>query len=313
VVQNKLPLKQYIHSLGFGLVGFTKSKVLDKEAAQLESWLNNNYQGEMTYMERYFDMRIDPSKLLPGTKSIIVLGLNYYQEQKKQSEDHPNISMYAYGKDYHKVIRTKTKEIIKWMKLQYGDITARSFVDSGPVLERSWAREAGISWSAKNTLSIHPKIGSYFFLSCILTDLEFEYDHPIKDYCGTCRKCIDACPTEAIHHDGYLLDASKCISYLTIELRKEIPDEFQGKMNDWIFGCDICQQVCPWNRFSKKTQEEDFKELNQLTEKKYEDWLEMNESEFDRLFKDSPLKRPKLEGIKRNIRFAMEGQNDHPD
>lgn len=285
------------------MVGFAKTKVLDKEAIQLEQWLNNKYHGEMTYMERYFDLRIDPSKLLPGTKTIIVLGLNYFQEQKKKSEDHPNISMYAYGKDYHTVIRNKTNDIIDWMKLQYGDMLARSFVDSGPVMERAWAKEAGLAWSAKNTLSIHPKTGSYFFLSCVLTDLEFEYDHPINDYCGTCRKCIDACPTEAFHPEGYILDASKCISYLTIELRKEIPDKFKGKMKDWIFGCDICQQVCPWNRFSTKTQESEFKEIDGLSEKKFEDWMSMSDAEFSSIFKDSPIKRTKLEGIKRNIRF----------
>jgi epoxyqueuosine reductase len=304
MIQDKIPLKQYIQSLGFELVGFSKSKVLDKEAKHLEHWLNQNYHGEMTYMERYFDLRIDPSKLLAGTKTIIVLGLNYYQEQKKQIEEHPNISVYAYGEDYHKVIRKKTKDIIRWMKMAYGDINARSFVDSGPVMERVWAKEAGLTWSAKNTLSIHPKMGSYFFLSCILTDLEFEYDHPIKDYCGTCRKCIDACPTDAFHHEGYLLDASKCISYITIELKKEIPDEFEGKMNNWIFGCDICQVVCPWNRFSNKSSESKFYEKNGITDLKNEDWLNMNEDEFKTLFTDSPLKRTGLEGIKRNIRFV---------
>ncbi len=304
MIHDKIPLKQYIQSLGFELVGFAKSKVLDKEARLLEQWLNKDYHGEMTYMERYFDLRIDPSKLLPGTKTIMALGLNYYQEQKKQTDEHPNISVYAYGEDYHKVIRKKTKEIIRWMKKEYGDITARSFVDSGPVLERAWAAESGLSWSAKNTLSIHPKMGSYFFLSCILTDLEFEYDHPIKDYCGSCRKCIDACPTEAFHKEGYLLDASKCISYLTIELRNEIPDEFQGKMNNWIFGCDICQQVCPWNRFSSKTRESKFEDHKGLGELKYPDWLNMKEEEFKSLFQDSPLNRTGLEGIKRNIRVA---------
>ncbi len=304
MIKDKIPLKQYIQSLGFELVGFAKSRVLEKEGDQLEQWLNNNYHGEMTYMERYFDLRIDPSKLFPGTKTIIALGLNYYQEQKKESVEHPNISMYAYGEDYHNVIRKKTNSIIQWMKSQYGDINARSFVDSGPVMERVWANESGIAWSAKNTLSIHPKTGSYFFLCCILTDLEFEYDHPIKDYCGTCRKCIDACPTEAFHPEGHILDASKCISYLTIELRKEIPDEFQGKMKDWIFGCDICQQVCPWNRFSSKTSEASFTEIDGLSQRKFEDWLNLDESDFNLLFKDSPIKRSRLEGIKRNIRFV---------
>ncbi len=304
MLKDKAPLKNFIHSLGFEWVGFAKSKPLDQEARQLEQWLHNNYQGEMSYMERYFDLRIDPSKVLPGTKSIIVLGINYYQEQKKISDDHPNISMYAYGKDYHKVIRKKTKEIIRWMKLNYGDVLARSFVDSGPVLERAWAREAGISWSAKNTLSINPKTGSYFFLSCLFTDIEFDYDHPIKDFCGTCRKCIDACPTQAFHTDGYLLDASKCISYLTIELRKEIPDKFKGQMNDWIFGCDICQQVCPWNRFSSNTREKQFDETNHISSLSFENWLDMTEEEFHFLFGETPLKRTKLEGIQRNIRFV---------
>ncbi len=303
MVSQKDELIKYIRNLGFDWIGFAKSKVLDKEAVLLENWLNQNYHGEMNYLERYFDMRIDPDKLVPGTNSIIVLGINYYQDQSKKSDEHPNISNYAYGKDYHQVIRSKTKDLIQWMRSYYGDIIARSFVDSGPVMERVWANEAGLSWSGKNTLSINPKSGSYFFLSCILTDLKFEYDHQIKDYCGTCRRCIDACPTDAFHADGYVLDASKCISYLTIELKNNIPESFHGKMNDWIFGCDICQQVCPWNRFSTKTKETDFEELNEITNLTYTDWLDLREDSFQQLFKNSPLKRAKLEGIKKNIRF----------
>ncbi|MBK8483211.1 MAG: tRNA epoxyqueuosine(34) reductase QueG [Saprospiraceae bacterium] len=296
-------LKKFAKQLGFDKVGVVKSRQLEDEARKLEHWLHQNYHGEMSYLERYFDFRIDPNKLIPGTKSILVFSLNYFQKVEEISDDRPKISMYAIGKDYHKVIRTKTKALIRWMKSEFGDIQARAFVDSGPVLERVWAHEAGIAWTGKNTLSIHPKSGSYFFLACILTDLEFEYDQPIKDYCGTCRKCIDACPTQAFHSNGYLLDASKCISYLTIELKNAIPDTFHGKMENWIFGCDICQQVCPWNRFSTNTDEEEFVNSKNPGTITSLEWLEMNESEFQYRFNNSALKRTGLKGIQRNIRF----------
>lgn len=296
-------LKEFALSIGFEHIGVCESKKLDQEARQLESWLNKNYHGQMSYLERYFDLRIDPSKLLPGTKSIIVLSVNYFQEDLNFEDHHAKVSRYAQGEDYHRVIKRKAKEIIHWMKEHYGDITARAFVDSGPVMERVWAHASGIAWSGKNTLSINPKSGSYFFLCCILTDLVFEYDAPIKDYCGTCRKCIDACPTDAFSKEGYLMDASKCISYLNIELKENIPVEFKGQMNNWIFGCDICQEVCPWNRFSKQTKIKEFEDQQNLRSMDFEEWLSMNEEEFNKIFAFSALKRKGLKGIQNTIEF----------
>lgn len=300
---DKKPLSDFICSLGFFHVGYARARYLEEESDRLENWLNQSYQGEMNYLERYFDFRLDPQKLMPGCKTIIVLAMNYFQEPRTATENQSKISIYALGKDYHKIIRSKTKTIIQWMRQQYGDIAARAFVDSGPVLERVWAKESGISWTGKNTLSINPKTGSYFFLSCILTDIEFDADAPIKEFCGTCKKCIDACPTQAIHEDGFLLDASKCISYLTIELKSQIPEEFKGKMDDWIFGCDVCQDVCPWNRFSRQTNVEDLLLTESLQQHTDSDFLKMNEEVFQDMFSQSALKRTGLAGIQRNIRF----------
>lgn len=294
-------LKTEITRLGFQSIGVSKVRILDDEARKLESWLNQNYHGDMSYMERYFDLRIDPSKLMPGCKSVIVLSMNYYQED--QSQDKAKISRYAYGDDYHKVLKKKAKEIHNWMREKYGDIQFRAFVDSAPIMERVWAEKSGLSWNGKNTLSISPQIGSYYFLMCILTDLKFEETQAIKDYCGTCRKCIEACPTEAIHPEGYLLDASKCISYLTIELRKNIPEEFESKMSNWIFGCDICQEVCPWNRFAKVTQEKDFEARKEILSLEVEEWLEITDQKWKELSKNSALKRTGIEGIRRNVAF----------
>ncbi len=300
---DKSQLVQFIRQQGFFHVGFAKARYLEEESSRLEQWLNQSYQGEMTYLERYFDFRLDPQKLLPGCKSVIVLGLNYFQEQRPIGQTQSKISIYALGMDYHKLIRKKTKHIIQWMQQHYGSIHARAFVDSGPVMERVWAKEAGISWSGKNTLSIHPKTGSYFFLSCILTDLEFESDQAIKDYCGSCRKCIDACPTQAIHPNGYLLDASKCISYLTIELKSKIPEAFKGQTESWIFGCDICQEVCPWNRFSQQTSEPDLLANASVKHMTDQDFLDMTEDTFQEIFKQSAIKRTGLKGMQRNILF----------
>ncbi|MBK7358012.1 MAG: tRNA epoxyqueuosine(34) reductase QueG [Saprospiraceae bacterium] len=302
---DKKPLIDFINSFGFFHVGFARARYLEEESDRLEKWLNQSYQGEMNYLERYFDFRLDPQKLMPGCKTIIVLAMNYFQEPGATNENQSKISMYALGQDYHKVIRSKTKAIIQWMRHQYGDIAARAFVDSGPVLERVWAKESGISWTGKNTLSINPKTGSYFFLSCILTDLEFEADTPIKEYCGTCKKCIDACPTQAIHENGFLLDASKCISYLTIELKSQIPEEFKGKMDDWIFGCDVCQDVCPWNRFSRQTDVEDLWISDAMKKRSDQMFMEMNEDDFNQLFNQSAIKRTGLKGLQRNIRFIQ--------
>ncbi len=257
----------------------------------------------MSYMAQHFDLRIDPRKLFPPAKSVIVLAYNYYQQHIRKSDDHPKISVYAYGRDYHRVVKKKCKELIAWLKSEIGDVQARAYVDSAPIMEREWARRSGIAWSGKNTLSIHPRRGSYFFLACILTDIEFDYDHPIKDFCGTCNRCIEACPTEALHPQGYFLDASKCISYLTIEHKGSIDSSFDGQMQDWIFGCDICQQVCPWNRFSEKTSESAFEPVAGLLDLTIADWQELDAVAFNNQFKGTPLMRTKIEGMRRNAAF----------
>lgn len=294
-------LRQEINRLGFQSMGVAKAQRLTKEAQQLEDWLNKGYHGEMSYMERYFDLRIDPEKLMPGTKSILVLGMNYYQSSKNNEQ--VKIARYAYGDDYHKVLRKKSKELNQWMKSKYGDIQFRAFVDSAPVMERVWAEKSGLAWSGKNTLSISPGIGSYYFLMCVFTDVEFEMTDPIKDYCGTCRRCIEACPTEAISSSGYLLDASKCISYLTIELKNQIPESFKDQMEGWAFGCDICQEVCPWNRFSQDTEIQEFKYRENLLNLNIDDWINLLPKQWEEITKKSAIRRTGLEGMKRNARF----------
>ncbi|HRG33584.1 MAG: tRNA epoxyqueuosine(34) reductase QueG [Saprospiraceae bacterium] len=300
---NKSLLHEKALQLGFDQIGIVKAQKLDKESKQLEEWLNKNYHGEMHYMERYFDLRTDPTLLLPGCKSVIVLSMNYDQPTQESKPNKPKISKYAFGKDYHKVMKKQCKKLIAYLKVLYGDIQIRAFVDSGPIMERIWAEKAGIGWNGKNTLNINPKKGSYYFLSCILTDLEFEYSQSIRDHCGTCKRCIDACPTGAIHQDGYLLDASKCISYLTIELRNAIPEEFRPKMENWIFGCDICQEVCPWNRFSVPSKVEDFKPNQDLLDLTLSEWLEISDETWDKLSFESPIKRAGKGNFQRNIRF----------
>ncbi|MFZ1677185.1 MAG: tRNA epoxyqueuosine(34) reductase QueG, partial [Saprospiraceae bacterium] len=327
---------------GFMGVGISKAERLDDEAKQLEGWLSKGYHGDMAYMANHFEMRVDPTKLVPGAKSVVSLMYNYYPGecpseisdsdneknklwkermsdtgyrmpdstqkesiQKSLSVDSFKISKYAYGEDYHKVVRRKLKELVAELKKEVGDFHGRVFVDSAPVMERDWAKRSGQGWIGKNTLLIHPKKGSYFFLAEIILDVELDYDHPIRDHCGTCTKCIDACPTEAISPAGYILDGSKCISYLTIELKSKIPDEFKGKMEDWIFGCDICQEVCPWNRFSKPHHEPAFEMDDRLKEYKKQDWLELTAEVFDSIFEKSPVKRTGFEGLKRNIGFVQ--------
>jgi len=297
------PFIELAQSIGFESVGIVQAQRLEKEALQLEQWLANGFHGEMTYMERYFDLRIDPTKLLEGCKSVIMMTLNYDQPLIHLSEDHPKVSKYAYGQDYHRVIKDKCELLLHSMRELYGDVTIRAFVDSGPIMERVWAEKSGLGWNGKNTLTINPKKGSYFFLACILVDLEFEYTTPIKDHCGTCKKCIEACPTQAIHPDGYLLDASKCISYLTIELKNSIPEGFKDKMNGWAFGCDICQEVCPWNRFSKPTEVIEFQPNLDMLQLTKSDWLEMNDETWKKISRNSPIKRTKREGMMKNIKF----------
>jgi len=305
-------IKQTARALGFQHCGIVQATRLDKEARQLEDWLNRGYQGQMSYMERYFDLRVDPDKFLPGARAVIMMSMNYQTELEVRF---PKISRYAAGKDYHQVIRKKSKEFIRILKERYGEISIRAFVDSAPVMERVWAEKAGLGWNGRNTLTIHPRNGSWFFLTGLMTDLEFDhYDDPIRDHCGSCRRCIDACPTDAIHPDGYLLDASRCISYLTIELKEAIPSEFTDKMEGWAYGCDICQEVCPWNRFAQNTHEPDFQPQVDIHELSAEEWLHLSEETWNKISAKSPLKRAGLEKMKKNIRTLMSPhQNNEAD
>ncbi|NJN24841.1 MAG: tRNA epoxyqueuosine(34) reductase QueG [Cyclobacteriaceae bacterium] len=294
-------IRQEAASLGFDFCGIAKAEKLEEEEAKLENWLNRGYHGKMGYMENHFDMRLDPTKLVPGARSVISLLYNYYPEEQTTGEKH-KISRYAYGKDYHFVIKDKLKTMLHNLRSRIGDIDGRVFVDSAPVMERQWAARSGLGWQGKHTLLINKSRGSYFFLAELIIDLELEYDGPIKDYCGTCRKCIDACPTEAIL-EGKTLDASRCISYLTIELREAIPLEFKGKTEDWVFGCDICQEVCPWNRFARAHREPAFEKTEGVKKIQAGAWSEISEEVFGKVFKDSPIKRTKYQGMDRNIHF----------
>ncbi len=296
-------LKARAYELGFEFVGVSKAEFMEEEARRLEEWLNKGYHGQMAYMGNHFEKRVDPTKLVPGAKTVVSLMYNYHTEAEQSDPKAPKISKYAHGKDYHFVLKRKLKTLLQLIRENIGEVSGRCFVDSAPVLERDWARRSGIGWVGKNTLLIHPKRGSYFFLAELIIDLELEPDGPIKDYCGTCRRCIDACPTDAIADNGYWVDGSKCISYLTIELKEAIPEEFKGKMDNWIFGCDICQEVCPWNRFSKRHEEPEFEPHPKLLEMTKNDWEELTEEVFRTVFKGSAVKRTKYKGLKRNIRF----------
>ena len=295
-------LKREAKSLGFLSCGISKAVFLEEEATKLENWLNDGKHGEMKYMENHFDMRLDPRKLVPGAKSVISLSYNYFNDNLQNDKDAPKISKYAYGNDYHVVIRKKLKILFKELKKKIGDINGRVFVDSAPVMEKPWAAKSGLGWIGKNTNLISQKIGSYYFLAEIIVDLEFEYDTPATDHCGSCTACIDSCPTGALDIP-YQIDASKCISYLTIELRDEIPSDFNGKMDNWAFGCDVCQDVCPWNRFSRKHNEPLFNPNQEIMEMEKKDWEELTEETFEVIFKNSAVKRTKYKGLKRNISF----------
>ena len=289
--------------LGFDFVGFARAERLDDEARRLEKWLNAGAHGSMAYMENHFEMRVDPRKLVPGAKTVICLAHSYFQEEKQADPDAPKLASYAFGQDYHQVLKEKLRHLLDFMRREIGEIDGRCFVDSAPVMEREWALRAGLGWNGKNTLTINPKRGSYFFLAEIICDLELPPDDPIRDHCGTCRRCIEACPTAAISPEGYFLDASKCISYLTIELKEEIPAEFSSKMDNWMFGCDVCQEVCPWNRFSKKTEEPKFAPHPDLLGMRRQDWVEITEEVFQKIFQKSAVKRAKFTGLKRNLGF----------
>ncbi|MGN6340137.1 MAG: tRNA epoxyqueuosine(34) reductase QueG [Ginsengibacter sp.] len=296
-------VKQTAAQLGFDYCGIAKAEKLNDEARRLESWLNKGFNGSMSYMNNYFDLRIDPSKLVPGAKSVITLLLNYFPDEQ-QKTGVPRVSKYAYGKDYHEVIREKLKNFLKTLQQNIGEINGRGFTDSAPVLERSWAVKSGLGWVGKNGNLITKNQGSFFFIATLITDLELEPDDPFaKDYCGTCTKCIDSCPTEAILPNK-VIDGSRCISYFTIELKDMlIPTDMKGKFENNMFGCDICQDVCPWNRFSKPTNEAEFTPLNEVLNFSKNDWEELTEESFKIIFRKSPLKRSKFEGIKRNLKF----------
>ena len=298
-------IKETAAGLGFDFCGIAQALPLDEDARRLEVWLNKGMHGKMQYMENHFDMRVDPSKLVPGAKSVITLMKNYFPSEK-QDADSPKISKYAFGHDYHDVIREKLKAFIDLIKKNIGDINGRGFVDSAPILERTWAQKSGLGWVGKNGNLITKQSGSFYFIATLITDLELNYDDPFaKDYCGTCTKCIDACPTDAILGNK-VIDGSKCISYFTIELKDALlPDEMKNKFQNWIFGCDICQDICPWNRFSKSHNEIQFTPIPEVLNLSTKEWEEMSEENFKKVFAGSAIKRTKYNGIRRNLNFIQ--------
>lgn len=298
-------IKEEARRLGFATCGIAKAEFLEEEAPRLEQWLKSGFQGEMQYLENYFDKRLDPRLLVDDAKSVISLSYNYFPENT-QKEGSYKIAKYAYGQDYHHVIKSKLKELYQYIEREIGEVSGRAFVDSAPVMERAWAERAGLGWNGKHSLMIQKNLGSYFFLSELILDLELNYDEPFQtDHCGTCTKCIDACPTEAILPNNSV-DGSKCISYFTIELKNEIPSEVKGQFEDWMFGCDICQEVCPWNRFSKPHSEPLFKPHPEFVNMTKHDWEEITEEVFQKVFKKAAVKRTKFAGLQRNIRFLKE-------
>ena len=294
-------IKSEAKRLGFLSCGISRAEFLEEEAPRLERYLNQGMHGEMKYMENYFDKRLDPTKLVEGSKSVISLLLNYYPEEK-QIENTFLVSKYAYGQDYHHIIKSKLKALQEFISEEIGEVDGRAFVDSAPVLDKAWAARSGLGWIGKHTLLLSQQVGSFYFVAELIVDLELEYDTPATDHCGSCTACIDACPTDAIVADR-VVDGSKCISYFTIELKNEIPTEFHGKFDDWMFGCDICQDVCPWNRFSKPHNEPLFKPHPELLSMTKKDWEEITEDVFMKVFQKSAVKRTKFSGLKRNIEF----------
>jgi epoxyqueuosine reductase len=300
-ISNTGIVKNMARNLGFEFCGIAAAKPLDEDARRLEDWLNKGFHGKMSYMERHFDLRVNPQKLVPGAKSVITLLLNYYPAQQQQPEA-PRIAKYAFGKDYHEVIREKLNVFLANLKQELGDIEGRGFVDSAPVLERTWAQRSGLGWIGRNGNLITKEAGSFYFIATLITDLELIPDDPFaKDYCGSCRRCIDACPTDAILEDK-VIDGSRCISYFTIELKDAlIPEPFKSNLEGWAFGCDTCQDVCPWNRFSKPHTQEAFQPIPEILNLSRNEWMEMTEENFKRIFKESPLKRTKWKGMMRNL------------
>ena len=295
-------IKQKAQELGFISCGISKAEFLEAEAPRLEQWLRENRHGQMGYMERNFDKRLDPTLLVPGAKSVVTLLYNYYSPEEQSDPKAPKISKYAYGQDYHKVLKKKLKTFLNLIREEIGDVQGRCFVDSAPVMDKAWAAKSGLGWIGKNTNLIAKQTGSFFFIAELIIDLELEPDHPTTDHCGQCTACLDACPTEALTAP-YQIDGSKCISYFTIELKEELPQEYQLKMDNWMFGCDVCQTVCPWNRFAKPHQEPAFDPHPDLLGMQAQEWKELTEEVFDQLFERSAVKRTQYSGLKRNIKF----------
>ena len=305
MINNKEKYSQIIKAeskrLGFLSCGISKAGFLEEEAPRLENWLNNNMNGQMGYMENHFDKRLNPTLLVDDAKSVISLLLNYYPSEL-QNDNSYKISKYAYGQDYHHVIKEKLKELLHFIQTEIGEVSGRAFVDSAPVLDKAWAAKSGLGWVGKNSNLITQKIGSFYFIAELIIDLELEYDSPTTDHCGSCTACLDACPTEAIVAP-YVVDGSKCISYFTIELKDNLPQEMKGKFDDWMFGCDVCQDVCPWNRFSKSHNEPLFQANSDILNFSKSDWEEITTDTFQKVFKNSAVKRTKYDGLLRNINF----------
>lgn len=299
-------VKEIATQSGFDYCGIARAVPLDEDARRLEQWLSKGMNGGMKYMENYFELRVNPQKLVPGARSVITLLLNYYPAVQSRQTDN-KVSRYALGEDYHTVIRTKLNQFLASIKEKLGDINGRGFVDSAPVLERTWAQRSGLGWVGKNGNLINKNSGSFFFIATLITDIELEYDDPLaKDYCGSCTRCIDACPTGAIL-DNKIVNGSRCISYYTIELKDMlIPEEMKGKFDNWLFGCDVCQEVCPWNRFSSPTHEAAFSPVPEILNFSTQDWEELTEENFKKIFRHSPIRRAKFSGIKRNLRFISQ-------
>lgn len=302
--KNTALIKAEAKRLGFMSCGISKAGFLEEEAPRLEKWLHQNMQGEMDYMQNHFDKRLDPTKLVEGSKSVISLLLNYFPAES-QNENSYKISKYAYGTDYHFVIKDKLKQLLNFIQQEIGEVHGRAFVDSAPVLDKAWAVKSGLGWMGKHTNVLTKQVGSFYFIAELIVDLDLEYDLPVTDHCGSCTACIDACPTQAIVAP-YVVDGSKCISYLTIELKNSIPSDFSGMLDDWMFGCDVCQDVCPWNRFSESHKEPLFQPNSKLLSMSKKEWEEVSEEVFQEIFKKSAVKRTKFSGLKRNIDFIKE-------
>lgn len=298
-------IKAEAQRLGFLACGISRAGFLEDEAPRLEQWLNRNYQGEMAYMANHFDKRLDPAKLVDGAKSVVTVLLNYFPQETQKHPDAPKISKYAYGQDYHHVMKGKLRQLTDFIQQEIGEVNGRAFVDSAPVMDKAWAVRSGLGWMGKHTNLIRPREGSFFFIGELILDIELEPDGPIQDHCGTCTRCIDACPTEAIVQP-YVVDGSRCISYFTIELKDAIPVAMRGKFDNWAFGCDICQDVCPWNRFAKPHTEPAFDPHPEMTDMTACDWHELTEEVFMKVFQKSAVKRAKFSGLKRNLGFLRE-------